>query len=103
MASYSAVLSTHKSTAAGVVDVVTLDRHYQSVEIINHDPTNVLYATVNGNNPVDTVPTVGGDSTYFVGTGATRVISQQYVKETAVVNIISVGIVAYSVTGLVSW
>lgn len=104
MASYTVVGSTHKTLAASVVDIVTLDADYAAVEIINRDPTSDLYVTVDG--AAQTAPTVLGDSTFYVGPKTARVVDQGYASTVGhlptTVRLISAAAIAYSVTGVSS-
>ena len=87
--------ATHQTIAvASTAETVTMDVHYDAVEVINWDATNKLYFTVNA-----LVPTVAGDGTYVVGPGDALVVAEEETN-IAAVQLISAGTVAYTVTGL---
>jgi hypothetical protein len=95
MTNYTATIAKHATLAAGVVDTVTLSNDYDSVEVFNRGGGEI-YFTTNG-----TVPTVGGDNTRVVASGsALQSYGGGYGDGVTVVNLISSGATAYSVTGL---
>lgn len=77
---------------------MTLDYPYAFVEVVNRDSASDLYFRIDG-----TDPTVGGDGTYYVGPGGSRIVANPAsTASLVVVGVISASPVAYSVTGLTS-
>lgn len=96
--------SAHHTLVANTVDIVTLDKPYNTVEIINDDGTNPIYVTIDlpiaGGSDSSTAPTIAGDGTFYIGPGAARVINDEGGSgPVSTVRLISAGACAYHVTG----
>lgn len=97
MTAYSGVHVKHAILTPGVIDTVTLDADYVSVEIISRDGSAEIYATVD----TGLVPTVGGDNCDVLPAviGTLTLDASGYGSPTTV-QLISTGAPAYSVKGL---
>jgi hypothetical protein len=104
MASYSASRAVHATLAASTVDTVTLTLTHPRIEILNRG-TGDIFLTVDGSTP-----TVGGNDTFVVPSNGVGFFPNPFLAEPGlaggpqvpgrtVVNLISTGTPAYSVTG----
>lgn len=95
MANYSAWQSVHKTLVADTPDTVTLtNAAWIAVEVMNRHATAWLWFTVDGSTPA-----VEGDDTYPVPPMSSVVVGDVSVATATVVNVVSDGAAAYSVTG----
>jgi hypothetical protein len=100
--------SKHATLVANTVDVLTMDKAYPLLEVINDDATNGIYVTVDSGptgSQTTLTPTVGGDGCWYVGPGGARVLTDDNwagpaATPTSVIRLISAGAAAYHVTGL---
>ena len=86
--------SKHGTLVAATVTTVTLDRDYDSVEILNRGTTSDLWVRVDKTDPV-----VAADDTYVCVPGGFIVLGVPTAGLT-VVKLISAGTPPYSVTGV---
>lgn len=94
MAAYNVTKAKHAQLAASTADTVTLGGDFASAEVVNRDATAEIFATTDGSTP-----TVGGDNTFIIRPGQSRVIEVPTAGNTAV-KLISSGTPNYSVIGL---
>lgn len=97
MATYTGKRIVSATLAAGVVDTITFDADYTSVEILSRDGAAEIYATVDTN----LTPTVGGANCDVLPAviGSLTIDASGYGSPTTL-QLISSGTPAYTVKGL---
>lgn len=100
MATYTPARITHQTLTISTVDTVTFTGGMSAVEILNKDTTGVIYARVDGTNPV-----VAADENYVILPGQALTIPFAGSESAAtagddVVKLISSTACAYTVTGI---
>ncbi len=104
MASYTAARAVHATLTAATVDTVTLSLTHPRIEVLNRGAGDI-FVTVDGSTP-----TVGGNDTFVVPSNGVGFFPNPFLAEPGavggpqvpgktVVNLISSGTPAYSVTG----
>ena len=105
MANYQVTRSKHATLTASTVDTVTVTpqgytagnpqtgNQYAALTVLNRDAALLIYFTIDG-----TTPTVAGDNTYVLPPGNFAQMTLP-IRGQGVVNLISSGGAAYSVTG----
>lgn len=96
MANYSTARSTHRTTAAGVEDVVTLTQHWGEVEVVNRSTTDTL--TI---NPYTTtaLSALGADGTEVIPPNSSLTVRAATTNKQHQIRLWSAGVVPYSVSG----
>ena len=100
MASGSALKTYPSTLAATTVDTVTLTAWTRYVLVVNKSASDLIYVTTDG-----TAPTVGGDNTFCVTPGQSKLLFNEGVEPepalglagSTVVKLISSGTPAYAV------
>jgi hypothetical protein len=98
VSTYTPTRITHQTLTISTVDTVTFGAGVSAVEVYNRDATGVIYARVDGTNPV-----VGADENYIIGTALVIPFAGSESAATGgddVVKLISSTACAYSVTGI---
>lgn len=94
MADYTVNTSKHATLVATVVDRVSLNNSYGSVDVINRAALGALFVRTDG-----TDPTIAGDDSYAIQNNSERNIAVP-ASSGIVVRIISSGAGGYSVHGV---
>lgn len=95
MADHAVTRSKHSTLTASTVDKITFDGDFRQVAVSNRGSA-AIYATLSSKTTGDN-PTVGGDNTFLIDAGETRVFD--FADEIKTVRLISSGTPAYSVEG----
>lgn len=93
--------SQHVTLVASTVNTVTLNSHYEHLEVVNVDGAAAVYFTVGGAGNVPTDPTVAGAGTLVLPAviGGVELDGAYFENGVSVVKLISSGIPKVNVRG----
>lgn len=95
MAAYTVALSKHATLVANTIDTVGFSTQYSSAEVLNRSAFDIYML------PTETPTLVGAaNDTYIIPAGQAMTIGIAHFDADAVIQLISTGAAAYSVTGV---